>query len=89
MDLPIFCGEPIVFPKFLTKFETKLNILTAPKFYKLISRFETPAAHQTEVFEPYLEAFKVIGSKVSLGDHLQDIASSIPEKQMEKIEGFM
>ena len=86
-DLPIFSGEPTAFPKFLTLFETRLNILTAPKCYEY-NCIDKPTANQTDAFQGYLETFKVNSLKASLGEHLQDIVSSIPEKQMEKFEDF-
>ena len=87
MELLIFAGEPTTFPKFLTLFETRLNVLTAPKCYEF-NCIENPTAKQTEAFDKYLEVFKVESLIISLGEHLQDIASSISEKQMGKFEDF-
>ena len=61
--------------------------MTAPKCYEFNSR-ENPTAKKTEAFDKYLEVFKVESLKASIGEHLQDIASSISAKQMEKFENL-
>ena len=50
MELPIFAGEPATFPKFLTLFETRLKILTAPKCYEF-NCIENPMAKEKEAFD--------------------------------------
>ena len=61
---------------------------TYPTELTPLLRIESSSAPLTEAFEVHLNAFKVDRVKASLGDHLQDIVSSIPEKKMEKIEDF-
>ena len=85
--LPIFTGMPVNFPKFLNMFEARLIILTATKWYEF-NCIENPTARQNAEFDKYLEAFKVENLKSSLGDHLEDVVSSISEKQMEKFDDF-
>ena len=87
MDLPTFTGMPVNFPKFLSLFEAKLKILTSSKWYDF-KCIENPTASQTKAFDVYLNSFKVNSLKASLGDHLEDVASTVPEKQMEKFEDF-
>ena len=79
MDLPTFTGMPVNFPKFLSLFEAKLKILTSSKWYDF-KCIENPTASQTNAFDVYLNSFKVNSLKASLGDHLEDVPSSIPEK---------
>ena len=87
MELPIFTGQPVNFPKFLTLFEARLKTLTSSKCYEF-NCIENPTAKQAKAFDVYLDAFKVNSLKASLGDHLEDIVSSISEKQMEKFDDF-
>ena len=87
MDLPTFTGIPENFPKFLTLFEARLNIQTAPKCYEF-NCIENATAKQHDAFDKYLDKFKVESLKSCLGDHLEDVVSSIPEKQMEKFDDF-
>ena len=49
---------------------------------------QNPSAKQNAAFDKYLEAFKVESLKSSLGDHLEDVVSSISEKQMENFDDF-
>ena len=87
MELPIFSGIPESFPKFLTLFEAKLAIQSSSKCYDF-NIIENPTAAQTKAFNDYLNAFKVNSLKASLGDHLEDVVSTVPAKDMEEFEDF-
>ena len=87
LPLPIFSGMPESFPKFLTLFEAKLAIQSSSKCYDF-NIIENPTAAQTKAFNDYLNAFKINSLKASLGDHLEDVVSTVPAKEMEEFEDF-
>ena len=72
------------FPKFLTMFEARLNILTATKWNEF-NCIENATANQEEAFDKYLDKFKVESLKSSLGDHLEDVVSSILENRWKNL----
>ena len=84
MDLPIFSGMPESFPKFLTLFEARLNIQSATKCYKF-NLIEKATAKQHDAFDKYLDKFKVESLKSCLGDHLEDVVSSISENRWKNL----
>ena len=88
MELPVFCRNTSTFARFLTQFETKMNIITSTKDYEFNLNNENPSKRKINLYDDYMDKFEVNSLKASLSSELENILCPILACQQENCADF-